>query len=102
VPKFDSIDDYLAALPADQRAVVEQIERRVLAVLPLEELGGQEIVPRRFVEHGRHVVECGTVPRVLDSQCRVVRASGLRLHVPTVCRRQAAAHGLIVRAELEE
>ena len=34
VPKFDSIDDYLAALPADQRAVVEQIERRVLAVAP--------------------------------------------------------------------
>ena len=34
VPKFDSIDDYLASLPADQRAVVEQIERRVLAVAP--------------------------------------------------------------------
>ena len=34
MPKFDSIDDYLASLPADQRAVVEQIERRVLAVAP--------------------------------------------------------------------
>jgi uncharacterized protein YdhG (YjbR/CyaY superfamily) len=34
VPKFASIDDYLAALPADQRAVVEEIERRVLAVAP--------------------------------------------------------------------
>ena len=33
-PKFDSIDDYLESLPADQRAVVEQIERRVLAVVP--------------------------------------------------------------------
>ena len=34
VPKFDSVDDYLASLPADQRAVVEQIERCVLAVAP--------------------------------------------------------------------
>ena len=34
MPKFDSIDDYLESLPADQRAVVEQIERRVLAVVP--------------------------------------------------------------------
>ena len=34
VPKFDSIDDYLASLPAHQRAVLEQIERRVLAVAP--------------------------------------------------------------------
>jgi uncharacterized protein YdhG (YjbR/CyaY superfamily) len=34
VPKFDSIHDYLASLPADKRAVVEQIERRVLAVAP--------------------------------------------------------------------
>lgn len=34
MPKFDSIDDYLASLPDDHRAVVEQIERRVLAVAP--------------------------------------------------------------------
>lgn len=34
MPKFASIDDYLASLPDDQRAVVEEIERRVLAVAP--------------------------------------------------------------------
>lgn len=34
MPKFDSIDDYLACLPDDHRAVVAQIEQRVLAVAP--------------------------------------------------------------------
>ena len=37
---FGSIDDYLAALPADQRAVVEEIRRRVLAVVP----GATEVI----------------------------------------------------------
>ena len=32
--KFESVDDYLESLPADQRAVVEEIRRRVLAVAP--------------------------------------------------------------------
>jgi uncharacterized protein YdhG (YjbR/CyaY superfamily) len=32
--RFASVDDYLAALPADTRAVVEEIARRVLAVAP--------------------------------------------------------------------
>jgi len=34
MPKFESVDDYLMALPEDQRAVVEQIRRRVLTVVP--------------------------------------------------------------------
>jgi len=34
MPKFGSVDDYLASLPAEQRAVMEEIERRVLAVVP--------------------------------------------------------------------
>ena len=34
VPKFDSIDDYLASLPVEQREVMEEVERRVLAVVP--------------------------------------------------------------------
>lgn len=34
MPKFASVDDYLASLPVEQRAVVEEIERRVLAVVP--------------------------------------------------------------------
>ena len=34
MPKFASVDDYLAFLPAEQRAVMEEIERRVLAVVP--------------------------------------------------------------------
>lgn len=32
--KFSSVDDYLASLPDDKRAVVEEIERRVLVVVP--------------------------------------------------------------------
>lgn len=34
MPKFTSVDDYLASLPAEQREVVEEIERRVLSVAP--------------------------------------------------------------------
>jgi len=34
VPTFDSVEDYLASLPDDQRAVIEEIGRRVLAVAP--------------------------------------------------------------------
>ena len=34
MPKFASIDDYLASLPTEPRAVMEEIERRVLAVVP--------------------------------------------------------------------
>jgi uncharacterized protein YdhG (YjbR/CyaY superfamily) len=34
MPKFASVDDYLASLPAQQREVVEEIERRVLVVVP--------------------------------------------------------------------
>ena len=34
MPKFASVDDYLASLPAEQREVVEEIERRVLLVVP--------------------------------------------------------------------
>ena len=34
MPKFASVDDYLASLPAGQREVVEEIERRVLLVVP--------------------------------------------------------------------
>ena len=34
MPKFASVDDYLASLPAEQREVVEEIERRVLLVAP--------------------------------------------------------------------
>ena len=37
---FDAIDDYLAALPADHRAVVEEIRRRVLTVAP----GATEVI----------------------------------------------------------
>ena len=40
MPKFESVDDYLAALPADQRAVVEEIRRRVLLVAP----GATEVI----------------------------------------------------------
>lgn len=32
--KFASVDDYLASLPDEQRAVLEEIEQRVLAVVP--------------------------------------------------------------------
>jgi len=32
--KFASVDDYLASLPGEQRAVLEEIEQRVLAVVP--------------------------------------------------------------------
>ena len=32
--KFASVDDYLASLPAEQRAVVQEVERRVLLVVP--------------------------------------------------------------------
>ncbi len=32
--KFASVDDYLASLTTEQRSVVEEIERRVLAVAP--------------------------------------------------------------------
>jgi uncharacterized protein YdhG (YjbR/CyaY superfamily) len=34
MPKFASVDDYLTSLPGEQRAVMEEIERRVLAVVP--------------------------------------------------------------------
>ncbi len=34
MPKFASVDDYLASLSGEQRAVLEEIERRVLAVVP--------------------------------------------------------------------
>lgn len=34
MPKFASVDDYLASLPAEQRAVVEEVERRVLLAAP--------------------------------------------------------------------
>ena len=34
MPKFTSIEDYLASLPPDQRAVVKEIEQRVLTVVP--------------------------------------------------------------------
>ncbi len=34
MPKFASVDDYLASLPGDQRAVLEEIEQRVLVVVP--------------------------------------------------------------------
>ncbi len=35
--KFASVDDYLASLPDEQRAVMEEIEQRVLAVVPCAE-----------------------------------------------------------------
>ncbi len=34
MPKFASVDDYLASLLGEQRAVLEEIERRVLVVAP--------------------------------------------------------------------
>ena len=34
MPKFASVDDYLASLPSEQREVVEEIERRVMLVVP--------------------------------------------------------------------
>ncbi len=34
MPKFASVDDYLGSLTAEQRLVLEEIERRVLAVVP--------------------------------------------------------------------
>ena len=34
MPKFETVDEYVAALPADSRRVVEEIARRVLAVAP--------------------------------------------------------------------
>ena len=34
MPKFASVDDYLASLLGEQRAVLEEIERRVLVVVP--------------------------------------------------------------------
>jgi uncharacterized protein YdhG (YjbR/CyaY superfamily) len=34
MPKFASVDDYLSSLPAEHREVVEEIERRVLLVVP--------------------------------------------------------------------
>jgi uncharacterized protein YdhG (YjbR/CyaY superfamily) len=34
MPKFASVDDYLASLPAEHREVVEEIERRVMLVVP--------------------------------------------------------------------
>lgn len=37
MPKFSSVDDYLASLPVEQRVVVEEIERRVLVVAPAAE-----------------------------------------------------------------
>jgi uncharacterized protein YdhG (YjbR/CyaY superfamily) len=37
MPKFTSVDDYLASLPREQRDVVEKIEQRVLTVAPSAE-----------------------------------------------------------------
>ena len=37
MPKFASVDDYLASLTPEQRAVVVEIEQRVLAVAPSAE-----------------------------------------------------------------
>lgn len=37
MPKFASVEEYLASLPGEQRVVMEQIERRVLAVVPVAE-----------------------------------------------------------------
>jgi uncharacterized protein YdhG (YjbR/CyaY superfamily) len=37
---FETVDEYLAALPDDQRAVVEEIRRRVLLVAP----GATEVI----------------------------------------------------------
>lgn len=34
MPKVASVDEYLASLPPQQRAVMEEIERRVLLVVP--------------------------------------------------------------------
>jgi uncharacterized protein YdhG (YjbR/CyaY superfamily) len=34
MPKFASVDDYLASLPSEHRVVVEEIERRVMLVVP--------------------------------------------------------------------
>ncbi|MGB7447986.1 MAG: DUF1801 domain-containing protein [Ornithinimicrobium sp.] len=34
MPKFASVEDYLASLPGEQRAVLQEIERRVLVVVP--------------------------------------------------------------------
>ena len=34
MPKFTSVEDYLSSLSPEQRAVVEEIDRRVLAVAP--------------------------------------------------------------------
>jgi uncharacterized protein YdhG (YjbR/CyaY superfamily) len=34
MPRFRSIEVYLAALPDAQRAVIEEVDRRVLAVVP--------------------------------------------------------------------
>jgi uncharacterized protein YdhG (YjbR/CyaY superfamily) len=34
MPKFASVDDYLASLLGEQRVVLEEIERRVLVVVP--------------------------------------------------------------------
>ena len=40
MPKFETVDEYLASLPVDQRAVVQEIRRRVLAVAP----GATEVI----------------------------------------------------------
>ena len=34
MPRYASVDDYLASLPEEQRAVMAEVERRVLAVAP--------------------------------------------------------------------
>lgn len=50
MPKFTSVDDYLASLPVDQRAVVEEIERRVLVVVPGAERAIRYDMPTWLVE----------------------------------------------------
>lgn len=50
MPKFTSVDDYLASLPVEQRAVVEEIERRVLVVVPGAERAIRYDMPTWLVE----------------------------------------------------
>ena len=50
MPKFASVDDYLASLPAEQREVVEEIERRVLLVVPGADRGIRYDMPTWQVE----------------------------------------------------
>ena len=49
MPKFASVDDYLASLPAEQREVVEEIERRVMRCCPAQ-IGDRYDMPTWQVE----------------------------------------------------